>query len=247
MSALDNAIEMLGDSYLDIEAISETTGRIYGLSADEVLAERERRAEVLEELDVVLEALSPMQREVLLRIGAGESVSQIAENMNVTASAVTQARNSISTTLYNIVDEDRIIFLTSEVARLSKTSRGRHSALYADLSIELNQKNALRNAMKNLFVLLTPPQSEKEIGSGESMPAYSFERAMTVGEGMREGVECGKKVMKTIVRCHVPEYFKATFHDGSTCCTLCATCSRKKDVMGRKDHGLYGLEKACLA
>ena len=55
--------------------------------------------------------------------------------------------------------------------------------------------------MKRLFVSLTPPSSEKEADGGISMPAYSFERAMAVGEGMREGIDQGRKVMKTIVKC----------------------------------------------
>ena len=92
-------------------------------------------------------------------------------------------------------------------------------------------------------MLLTPPQSKKEAEGKLSMPAYTFERCMQIGEGMREGIERGRKVMKTIVKCHVPEYFKDTFGDKYTCCTLCATCKRKKDVVGRAGYDKYGLEK----
>lgn len=241
MSELDIAIEMMGDSYLDISHIAETTGRIYGLSADDVLAERERRQEILDGLQVLFENLSDMQTEVLIKTGAGVSVTQIAEEMGVTPSAVTLSRKSISTTLYNLVDEDRIQFLKDKIARLSKTSRGRHSQLYSDLSNELEKRLSVREAMKKLFTLLMPPQSTKEIGSGMSMPAYSFERAMAVGEGMREGIDRGHKVMKTVIKCHVPEYLNNAFRDDTTCCTLCATCSRKKDVVGRRGHTTYGL------
>lgn len=243
MSALDTAVEILGSSYLDTGYIAETVGRVYGLSADDVLAERERRQEILDGLQVLLDNLSDTQRLVLIKTGAGVSVIQIADEMGITPAAVTLARKSISTTLYNVADEDRIQFLKEETERLSRTSRGRHSKLYTDFVDELRNRVAVREAMKCLFVLLTPPQSTKEIGSGISMPAYSFERAMEVGEGMREGIDNGHKVMKTIVRCHVPEYLNNAFYDELTCCTLCATCSRKKDVEGRRGHDVYGLEK----
>ena len=58
---------------------------------------------------------------------------------------------------------------------------------------------------------------------------------------MREAIEDGRKVMKTIVKCRLPEYVDACFGDTLTCCTLCATCSRKKDVTGRRD--IFGVRE----
>ena len=78
-----------------------------------------------------------------------------------------------------------------------------------------------------------------------NLPAYTFERLMEVNEGMKEGVLNGYKVMKTVTKCRIPEYMRESFKDNYVCCTLCATCKRKKDVYGRKGHGQYGLDTRC--
>ena len=83
--------------------------------------------------------------------------------------------------------------------------------------------------------MLTPPESTKEMNGSVSLPAYTFERSMEVGVGMREGIEEGYHVMKTVTECHMPEYLKEQFKDTNTCCMLCASCRRCKDMVGRKN------------
>ena len=240
---LDKVIDYLSIGDNDSELIAEECARKYGLSADQVLDEKQRRIEVMENLQVVLKWLTETQKQVLLLTGAGYKLREIGEELHITADAAHKSRNSICDKLRKESDEGRIKFLADEVVRLAGTSRGRHSTVYDDLCEELDARFELRQALKVLFVILTPPESMKEMTGRVSMPAYTFERCMQIGEGMREGLQDGRKVMKTIVRCRVPEYFKDTFGDKYTCCTLCATCKRKKDVWGRAGYDKYGLEK----
>ena len=240
---LDTAIDYLSIENADSELIAEDCARKYGLGADEVHEEKERRIEVLDNLKVILGALSEMQQKVLLMVGAGYSLTDISAELGVAVSAVHKAKNSISKRLEKEADKKRIDFLRSEIDRLSKNSRGRHSQLYADFSKELKEREALRESLSKIAELMVPPQSTLEADGKLSQPAYTFERVMQIGEGMREGIEDGRKVMKTIVRCRLPEYVNEAFGDEWTCCTLCATCSRKKDVAGRAGFDKYGLEK----
>lgn len=97
----------------------------------------------------------------------------------------------------------------------------------------------LAEHMRLLYEILQPPESKKEMTGKVSLPAYSFERAMEVNMGMREGIEAGYKVMKTVSECHLPEYMNECFGDGDTCCMLCATCRRKKENKGRGNLGIW--------
>ena len=240
---LDTVIDYLSIGDNDSESIAEECARKYGIGADEVLEEKQRRIDVLDNLRVVLEWLTDTQQKVLLLTGAGYNQTEIASELGIAERTVKEYKRQVVAKLQKESDEGRIQFLRSETARLFKTSRGRHSKLYHDFTAELVAREQLRESLKALFTLLTPPESKKEADGKLSMPAYTFERCMQIGEGMREGIQDGRKVMKTVVRCHVPEYLKDTFDDKYTCCTLCATCSRKKDVWGRAGYDRYGLEK----
>ncbi len=240
---LDSVIDYLSIGDTDSELIAEECARKYGIGADEVLEEKQRRVEVLEHLKVIMGWLTETQKSILLLTGAGYNQMEIAEELNTSERMVRFNKKSIQSKLEKEISKDRINFLKSEIERLSQTSRGRHSQLYKDFMIELVERLQLERSMKMLFVLLTPPESTKEADGKLSMPAYTFERVMRIGEGMRQGIENGKKVMKTIVKCRLPEYMIDTFGDRFTCCTLCATCSRKKDVQGRAGYDKYGLEK----
>ncbi len=96
----------------------------------------------------------------------------------------------------------------------------------------------MRN-LERLYDLLQPPESKKEMTGKVSLPAYSFERAMAVNMGMKEGIQDGYRVMKTVSECHLPEYMSKCFSDGDTCCMLCTTCRRKKVNKGRGNLGLW--------
>ncbi len=241
---LSSVIDYLSIGDNDSELIAEECARKYGIGADEVLAEKQRRVEVLEHLKVILGWLSETQQKVLLLTGAGYNITEIADELHLDESTVREHRKQLSVRLNKESSEERIEFLATEVVRLAGTSRGRHSKTYADLCEELDRRYELRESLKSLFVLLTPPESRKEADSKLSMPAYTFERVMQIGEGMRQGIQDGKKVMKTIVKCRLPEYLQETFKDKRTCCTLCATCKRKRDVRGRAGYDKYGLETA---
>ena len=240
---LDDTIDIFDRNYTNEEQITSDIVWVYGKSPGEVIEEKERRLTIIRDLEIISSVLSEQQKRILALTGAGFNTSQIEEIANVSSKNMKRDRRSIVKKLENEADEERIQYVAGEVVRLAATSKGRHSKLYKDLCDELDRRLAVREAMKRLFVNLTPPSSKLEADGGMSMPAYTFERAMAVGEGMREGIEEGKKVMKTIVKCRVPEYLKETFGDDCTCCTWCATCKRKKDVTGRRGFGWQGLEK----
>lgn len=239
---IDSTLDFLSEGYTDTAKIADTTARMYGLSAVDVLEERERRQEILDNLKIVLEHLDETQKHVLLLSGSNVRKIDMADEIGVSHQYISDVYASISDTLRQASDEDRIQYLSDEIERLEKTSRGRHSKLYTDLKIELINRMDLREALKKLFVLLTPPESTKEMDGKTNMPAYPFERAMVVNCGMRDGLEDGRKVKKSIVKCFMPEYMSDTFHKDDVCCTLCATCKRKKDVVGRNGQGIYGTE-----
>ena len=120
------------------------------------------------------------------------------------------------------------VHLESEIAKIQ--AKGKHSQKLLD---EYNQRISVREALKKPLVLLTPPESTKEMNGSANLPAYTFEREMNVGTGMREGIENVYHMMKTTAECHVPEYMKKQFGDPFTCCMLCTTCRRSKDADGR--------------
>lgn len=240
--SIGTAVDFMSNSYTDLEEIAEVTSRKYGCSACDVLVERESKLEAMEHLQNILDVLSDTQKAVLLTKGAGYTQEVAAEIIGITQPSYNEALAGIPTRLNKIADEERIQFLADEITRLVMTSRGRHSDLYADLCKELDQRYKVRQSMKQLLVLLTPPESTKEMTGRVSLPAYTFERLMEVNLGMREGIEEGRKVMKTRTKCLLPEYFSDVFNDKYTCCTLCAQCARKKDIYGRKGYGKYGYE-----
>lgn len=237
---LDNILECLGAGYTDPEAITEYVTRKMGLSACDVLAESERRREVIENLQVILGCLTENQQKILLMTGAGYTVREMEEVTGITHQTMVECRQGIPARLLKYSDECRIEKLAEQIERLE--AKGKLGRKYQELRNEYESRHAVREALKNLFVILTPPESTKEADGGVSMPAYSFERAMNVETGMKKGIEDGRHVMKTVSKCKIPEYFSDTFGQKFVCCTLCATCKRKKDVSGRRDYGKYGLE-----
>lgn len=257
---LDSVVDIVS-MYDDSEpsVVAERTIRKYGISACEALAEAERRQEIVENLRVVMEALTENQRKVLLMTGAGYTLEEIGTEVIMAFQNVKRCRDSIPKTLEKATDEDRIQFLREKIERLSATSRGRHSKLYADLKEELTYKERIREALKKLIVLLEPPVSMREMDGSAFEGAYPFEIATAVGTGIRQAIDEGRKVMKPTSKCVMPEYLHDAFCDNNgvfhgsitykpsyvspICCTLCAKCKRKKDVDGRDGRGDYGIEK----
>mgnify|MGYP001693555369 CR=1 FL=1 len=258
---LDSVVDIVS-MYDDSEpsVVAERTIRKYGISACEALAEAERRQEIVENLRVVMEALTENQRKVLLMTGAGYTLEEIGTEVIMAFQNVKRCRDSIPKTLEKAADEDRIQFLREKIEQLSATSRGRHSKLYADLKEELAYKERIREALKKLIVLLEPPVSMREMNGSAFEGAYPFEIATAVGTGIRQAIDRGHKVMKPTSKCVIPEYLHDAFCDSNgvfhgnitykpsyvspICCTLCAKCKRKKDVDGRDKHGDYGIEKS---
>ena len=262
---LDSVVDIMS-MYDDSEpsVVAERTIRKYGISACEALAEAERRQEIVENLRVVMEALTENQRKVLLMTGAGYTQEEIGREVDYERSNIHYIQDSIPKTLEKAADEDRIQFLREKIEQLSATSRGRHSKLYADLKEELAYREKIREALKKLIVLLEPPVSMREMDGIAFEGAYPFEIATAVGTGIREAIDEGRKVMKPTSKCVMPEYLHDAFCDNNgvfhgsltykpsyvspICCTLCAKCKRKKDVDGRDKHGDYGIEKTlCFA
>ena len=262
---LDSVVDIMS-MYDDSEpsVVAERTIRKYGISACEALAEAERRQEIVENLRVVMEALTENQRKVLLMTGAGYTQEEIGREVDYERSNIHYIQDSIPKTLEKAADEDRIQFLREKIEQLSATSRGRHSKLYADLKEELAYREKIREALKKLIVLLEPPVSMREMDGSAFEGAYPFEIATAVGTGIRQAIDEGRKVMKPTSKCVMPEYLHDAFCDNNgvfhgsltykpsyvspICCTLCAKCKRKKDVDGRDKHGDYGIEKTlCFA
>lgn len=233
---LDKAIELMGNEYLTHSQIVDDVTRKYGLSPEMVLTEQERRKETLDNLQIIMDALTDTQRKVLALTGQGYTVRDMEEELGISNEACVQSRNAIQKRLLKIADEKRIEGLESEISKLkSKGKRADSSKKFRKLLDEYEQRISVREALKKLLVLLTPPESTKEMNGSVNLPAYTFERKMEVGVGMREGIEDGYHVMKTITECHMPEYMQEQFGDKCTCCMLCTTCRRSKDVVGRKN------------
>jgi len=187
-----------------------------------VLEEIENKAETINLLQIILKSLTDLQGKVLLMTGANYTVGEMSRVLNVDYTTVVHTRDSIANRLLKVVDENKINKLKDKLNKVGKAKRKK-------LIEELNTRLAVREAMKKLFVILTPPQSEKSIGNGITQPAYLFERLMNIGTGQRETVSNGHKTFVNTSKCMLPEYFKEVFGDGKTHCTLCATCRRKKD------------------
>ena len=213
---LDSVVDIVS-MYDDSEpsVVAERTIRKYGISACEALAEAERRQEIVENLRVVMEALTENQRKVLLMTGAGYTLEEIGTEVIMAFQNVKRCRDSIPKTLEKAADEDRIQFLREKIEQLSATSRGRHSKLYADLKEELAYKERIREALKKLIVLLEPPVSMREMNGSAFEGAYPFEIATAVGTGIRQAIDRGHKVMKPTSKCVIPEYLHDAFCDSN--------------------------------
>lgn len=257
---LDSVIDIMS-VYDDSEpsVVAESTIRKYGISACEALAEAERREEIVENLRIITAELTENQRTVLLMTGAGYTLEEMGKATGMVFQNVKRCRDSIPKTLEKAANEDRIQFLRDKVADLARTSRGRHSQLFTDLKEELARREKVREALKNLVVLLEPPVSTREMDGSAFEGAYPFEVAMNVSTGLRDAIDHGVKMKKPTSKCVIPEYLHDAFCDSNgvfrgsiiykpsyispICCTLCAKCKRKKDVDGRDGYGDYGLDR----
>lgn len=175
-----------------------------GIDPEKAIEIAESREEARRDLSIIMSALTPTQQKVLSL--SDYTVRQISDMTGMDVSLVVRTRQSIPKRLNRIVNENRI-----------NTLRKRNKE-------ELQKALAVREAMKSLYVLLIPPQSTKEMTGSVDQPAFSFERFKEVGMGMKEGILDGKKVMKPISKCFLNEYFRDTFHDDCTICTLCQKC-----------------------
>lgn len=185
-----------------LEDIENTTHSWNGIDPMKAVEIQENRNEAREALKTIMTALTDKQRQVLLL--SDYSVSQVSQITGMRPNLVISIRNAIPKRLYKYTDEDRIA-----------------NARNAE---DKQKRIAVRNALKQLYVLLIPPQSTKEMNGHVNQPAFSFERFKEVNMGMREGIVRGRTVMKTVSKCMLPEYFRDTFSDDKTICTLCPHC-----------------------
>ena len=235
---LDKAIEMMSEGYMTNSQIVDDVTRKYGLSPAEVITEKERRKEILDNLQIIMDNLTETQRKILALTGQGLTVREMEEEMGISHQACVNIRQSISKRLFKIADEDRINKLEKQISAIPATKK---SAKRQKLLDEYEKRISVRESLKKLFVLLTPPESTKEMKGSVNLPAYSFEREMLVGTGMRKGIADGYHIMKTVTECHMPEYMSDCFGDERTCCMLCATCRRQKEMPGRSPSKAGGL------
>ena len=185
-----------------LEDIENTTYSWNGIDPMKAIEIQENRNEAREALKTIMSALTEKQKKILLL--SDYSVAQVSQITGINPSEVIRTRNTIPKRLYKYTDEDRI-------ANARNTE-------------DKQKRIAVRNALKTLYTLLLPPQSTKEMNGHVSQPAFSFERFKEVNMGMREGITRGRTVMKTISKCMLPEYFRDTFADDKTICTLCPHC-----------------------
>lgn len=235
---LDKAIEMMSEGYMTNSQIVEDVTRKYGLSPAEVITEKERRKEILDNLQIIMDNLTETQRKILALTGQGLTVREMEEELGIRYYHISEYRKSISKRLFKIANEDRINELEKQISAIPATKK---SAKRQKLLDEYEKRISVRESLKKLFVLLMPPESTKEMKGSVNLPAYSFEREMLVGTGMRKAIHEGYHIMKTVTECHMPEYMADCFGDGCTCCMLCATCRRQKDVAGRSASKTGGL------
>ena len=52
----------------------------------------------------------------------------------------------------------------------------------------------------------------------------NIKKRMKVPIGYKEGVENGRRVLKTVVECRLKDYLKESFGDEKTVCPLCKKC-----------------------
>lgn len=235
-------LDYLSDGYKDSKQIAEDTCRTLGLSACEVLEEQERRAEIADDLQTICEALTPLQKDILLLTGAGYTQSMISELTNLSKSTVGYYQQSLQEALQNYSDEDRIKQIEERLKELEKTSRGRHSSFYKEYREEYKKRYSVRQALKRLLVNLTPPQSQSEArGKTSTAYTYPYEQAQNACVGVKKRVLNGYHIISPDVKCTIPEYLKETGCESS--CMLCSACKRKKDIEGRAGYAKFGYEK----
>ena len=232
---LSDAIEYMDSGYTADETVEELV-RKYGVSPLDVLEDMERRKETLENLQVIIDVLSDRQRAILLMTAKGMTIMEMAEQEGITFQGADKLRKGIPKALEKVADEKKIDELNEKLkAYYSKKITPTRQRKIDECLAELDHRMKVREALKNLFSMLTPLSSTKEMNGRVSTPIYPYEWEMLVGKGM-EYKKCGADhvyqwVTKTA--CMMPEYMKQCFGKGDTCCMICATCRRSKDVSGR--------------
>lgn len=177
--------------------------RNYAADPLSILVDREVNADIRNCLKVLIDALTPVQREVLLQIGAGRTIRGIATELNREHSNVIKTRQSISRRLLSFADQNRIAELQTELSTGKKKGRR-----YRSLLKEYRRRVGVRDALKNLKELSAPIRENAPCQKRTPAPAFLFERLKQND-------------------CRLPEYFKKAFGDSNTVCCLCRRCRAK--------------------
>lgn len=190
------------------EGDGETAYRLsrkYGADPLNVLVELETKEEVKRNLAVLLEELKPLQREILLMTGLGYTTRAIAAEINRSHATVIGCRRSISKRLLACADENIIRLLQNRLEYVKGGYRKK-------LTEEYRRRHAVREALKNLFVALSPFEPPVHSEHYSTTPTMLFERVCNTGKNKD---------------CRLPQYLSASFKDDKTVCPLCKKCAGK--------------------
>lgn len=190
------------------EGDGETAYRLsrkYGADPLNVLVELETKEEVKRNLAVLLEELKPLQREILLMTGLGYTTRAIAAEINRNHATVIGCRRSIRKRLLATANEDRIERLKEMLEHVKGGYRKK-------LTEEYRRRHAVREALKNLFVALSPLEPPSFTANYSTTPTMLFERVCNTGKNKD---------------CRLPQYLSTSFKDDKTVCPLCKKCAGK--------------------
>ncbi|MBR1580051.1 MAG: hypothetical protein IJ668_06095 [Selenomonadaceae bacterium] len=194
----------------------------YGSDPLNILIEHERQRALEECVSSLLEVLKPLQKLILLRTWQGYGIKDIASEVNRAPATIAGCKKSIRIRLLQEADDQRIEELGAALeVEGNKRRRGKR---YKEMRREYERRCSVRNALCKLKDVLKnecwSPRREYKKENAD----FLFERLMKVPIGYKEGVENGRRVLKTVVECRLKDYFKESFGDEKTVCPLCKKC-----------------------
>ena len=183
----------------------------YGADPLTTLIELENKEEIERSLEILLKELNPIQKEILIRTSEGESIKEIASDLNRNHATIIGCQKSIGRKLNSIANEDRISELCVQLKEMQ--SKGKRGRKYQKLKEEYSRRYKVREALKKLFAALTASPAPIVNTNKSVPPTCLFERMMGTSP------------------CRLPQYFKDSFGDERTVCSLCeCRCGNKKSL-----------------
>lgn len=192
------------EEVLETNAEEETVrdlSRYHATDPLDVMLDIENKSEIGRNLETVIKELNATQQQILMLTAAGYSVRRIAAELNRSPSTILGCRETIGKRLLNVADEDRIVELRKQLGQMNgKKKKGRR---YRKILEEYERRYAVREALKKLFVALSSSTVPRVENPKTTRPTCLFERMMSASP------------------CRLPQYFKESFGDERTVCSLC--------------------------